>query len=190
MTAQVDGRPVTGVPTVRSGAVVKLSASGFLANEGVTVTLEGTTTAPAGTQGAAVGPTPVGTVVAGADGVALFGYTVPTSLAPGRYTLTLRGVESRESAVFAFVVEGAAAPTGTTTATTTAGATATSTSTTVATTGSGRTTGGGAVLARTGVSVAGALGLAVLLLGTGTVALMTVRRRQGSHELGTPVEPR
>jgi len=181
--AEIDGKVVTGEPTVRPGKEIFLDVEGFDPDENVTVTLEGETTAPAGTDGAAVGPRLLDTVVADSDGIVLFDFTVPASLAPGNYTLTFEGVESGESAVFAFVVEAAAVSTTPTTATGT-------TTTAGATTGAGGTTGRGGLLALTGASVGGALGLATLLLGAGAVALWTVRRRQGTHQLGTTAEPR
>jgi len=152
-----NGKTVPPGGQLKPGAVVTLTAIGFQPGEKVTVIVQST-------------PVTLGTATASATGAVTATVTLPSSLAAGSHTLTLKG--SLASAVFSFTVATAVTPTPTTTP------------------GSGSTTptsssGSGGGLAATGASVGAPIGIAFLLLVGGALALaVTSKRRRlarGSH---------
>jgi pSer/pThr/pTyr-binding forkhead associated (FHA) protein len=151
----VNGKPVASGAQLKAGDTVTLSGTGFQPNETVSVILQST-------------PVTLKTVAASATGNVTVTVTLPTNLAAGAHSLTLRGALA--SVVFPFTV-AAAAPSATPGASPTA-------------TGAGgtRTSSGGGSLPSTGSPVLPGFTAAFLLilLGSATMIFAGSRRRR-SH---------
>ena len=105
-------------------------------------------------------PIVVGTWTASTSGVVSGSFKVPSSLAPGRHTLELRGLSSGVTESTTFVVEGRS------------GAAAANAA------GTGTGAGSNGSLAFTGADVAGTVGAGlVLLLGGGAMVVTSTRRK-------------
>lgn len=133
---------------VAPGGTLSFSADGFQAGETVIATVHSA-------------PIQVGTFEANSDGVVSGTVTIPTSLDPGRHTLTLTGTASGVVKSSNFTVTAAAA----------AGAP-----------GVGHNSGG--TLAFTGMQVVSFLGAAAVLIVAGSLLLVVSRRRRSTAPLG------
>jgi hypothetical protein len=142
-----DGSTLGDNPSLEPGQTVTVKAEGFEEGESVTPTVRST-------------PIVLTPVNASTTGAVTYPFTVPAGLEPGVHTLTLAGANGVTS-VFTFTVPAAAPPAA---GGSTAGAASTSTST-------------GGSLSATGARVAGPAGVGILLVALGAGLLAVSRRR-------------
>ncbi len=95
MATDATGAPLPANPVLATGQAVTVTASGFVADERVTVSVHSVTRQ-------------LGTATAGSGGILRYPFKVPSNLAAGGHTLTLAG--SAHTSLFAFRIGAATTP--------------------------------------------------------------------------------